>query len=629
MLLALNVCMFVKCYLMLNTFILSVAEMSSEEELGICEFISEGQGFSGLIKERFSDFNVYEIDKSGQVVHLDNRKIPADAESDIVKDPELNYTNLTDKQRILVSEEEFFAVKALMTSDSDTSPVRINVTDVDKDGRKEIHSIIKRFPKIDSNTSEVDGVKFIEARLKGNKSQSSGGGRRDWPRERPKHLHFSLYKENMETAEAIGHLANKCRSMEKYFGFAGTKDRRGRTVQRVSVSMVSAQQILGAAKHIHKIEVGSFGYNKTELRLGDLSGNRFELVVRNVETSRDYLEPVMRSLSERGFINYFGTQRFGTQGVSTHSVGKELIMGRYSEAVDLILKPRDSESNEAFKKCRQVWSEERDASKALQILKSNRKDRTVEGKLLYGLSRSHKNDVVGALENLPRPQRLLYCHAYQSYIWNKVVSRRIKTHGLKVLKGDLVFKKKDADQVSESKEDSVETVENETNYSIHDVLIPIPGTKVKFPDNEVKTWFEEFLAEDDMNLESFDSSVKDYRLPGDYRAMIVLPGDVTWSLVGHDDPVQDLILSDKDALENKVSAEVTEDKKQGKYKSLILKISLPSSSYATMALREVMKVGTDRESMMKSSKASNLKRTNCDTQPPEQCDSVPNKVPKL
>ena len=68
---------------MFHTFILFVAEMSSEEELGICEFISEGQGFSGLIKERFSDFNVYEIDKSGQVVHLDNQKIPADAESDL------------------------------------------------------------------------------------------------------------------------------------------------------------------------------------------------------------------------------------------------------------------------------------------------------------------------------------------------------------------------------------------------------------------------------------------------------------------------------------------------------------------------------------------------------------------
>ena len=612
---------------MLYECILFFPEMSSEEELGISEFISEGQGFSGLIKERFSDFNVYEIDKTGQVVHLDNQNIPADADSDVVKDPELRYTNLTDKQRILVSEEEFGAVKSLMNSDLNTSPVRINVTDIDKDGRKEIHSILKRFPNIDSNTSEVDGVKFIEARLQG--KGSSGGGRRDWPRERPKHLHFSLYKENMETAEAIGHLANKCRSMEKYFGFAGTKDRRGRTVQRVSVSMVSAQQILGAAKHIYKLEVGSFCYDKTEIRLGDLSGNRFELLVRNVETDKDDLEPVMRSLSERGFINYFGTQRFGTQGIPTHSIGKELIMGRYSEAVDLILKPRDSESNEAFRKCRQIWSEERDASKALQILKSNRKDRTIEGKLLFGLSKNHKNDVVGALESLPRPQRLLYCHAYQSYIWNKVVSRRIKTHGLKVLKGDLVFKKKDADQVSdsESKEDLVEIVENQANYTIQDVLIPIPGTKVKFPDNEVKTWFKEFLAEDDMSLESFDSSVKDYRLPGDYRAMVVLPGDVNWSLVCHEDPLQDLLPSDKDALENKAGASVTGDK----YKSLILMFSLPSSSYATMALREVMKVGTDRQSMMRSSKASNLKRTSCDTQPPEPCDTVPaaNKVPKL
>ena len=59
---------------------------------------------------------------------------------------------------------------------------------------------------------------------------------------------------------------------------------------------------------------------------------------------------------------------------------------------------------------------------------------------------------------------------------------------LKVLKGDLVFKKRDADQVTESKEDLVETVENQANYTIQDVLIPIPGTKVKFPDNEVKTW---------------------------------------------------------------------------------------------------------------------------------------------
>ena len=190
---------------------------------------------------------------------------------------------------------------------------------------------------------------------------------------------------------------------------------------------------------------------------------------------------------------------------------------------------------------------------------------------------------------------------------------------------------------TESKEDLVETVENEEDFCIQDVLIPIPGTKVKFPDNEVKSWFEEFLAEDDMSLESFDSSVKDYRLPGDYRAVVVRPGEVDWSLVSHDDPLKDLLLSDKDLLENKdsgggdcagVQNRLSEE--VGRFRSLVLRFSLPSSSYATMALREVMKVETDRASMMRSSKASDLKRSGCDTQAGDQCDdSVPvSKVPK-
>ena len=201
-----------------------------------------------------------------------------------------------------------------------------------------------------------------------------------------------------------------------------------------------------------------------------------------------------------------------------------------------------------------------------------------------------------------------------------------------MLKGDLVLKRRVSDQNdTESKEDLVETVENEEDFCIQDVLIPIPGTKVKFPDNEVKSWFEEFLAEDDMSLESFDSSVKDYRLPGDYRAVVVRPGEVDWSLVSHDDPLKDLLLSDKDLLENKdsgggdcagVQNRLSEE--VGRFRSLVLRFSLPSSSYATMALREVMKVETDRASMMRSSKASDLKRSGCDTQAGDQCDdSVP------
>ena len=590
--------------------------MPAEAQLGITEFISKDvAGFSGLIKERFSDFNVYEVDQSGVVVRLRDQTIPIDdADKDNESNKDQSYSSLNEVQQKIISEEQFVNISNINSSEL-TDTLRINVTDLDKDARKQIHGVLKQFSNIESNTREMTGGKFIEVCLKKN---FKGGGRRDWPRERPKYLHFTLYKENMETAEAVGLLAGKVRSNEKYFGFAGTKDRRGRTTQRVSASMISAQQILGAAKHIHKIEVGDFSYEKSEIRLGQLFGNRFELAIRDVEVSEEDLQSSMTSFSEVGFINYFGTQRFGTQGIPTHVIGKELILGNYKKVINLILEPRESESMEALKKARQIWSEEKDAKKAFSVLKSNRKDRTIEGKLLYGLSNKHENDHVGVLEELPRQQRLLYCHAYQSYVWNKVVSRRIKDHGLKVLKGDLVYKDESLRSEDDSKEDKVEFVEDPDQHELQDVLIPIPGHKVKFPSNEMKDWFEQYLAEDGLTLNSFESSVKDYRLPGDYRNIVVRPRDVEWRLVNYDDCLTDLIPSAKEKL-NKSS--VDNIKSDGKLKALILSFSLSSSCYATMALREIMKVETDRASL--AARSINNKRTLSDE------SSCANKLPKL
>jgi tRNA pseudouridine13 synthase len=65
----------------------------------------------------------------------------------------------------------------------------------------------------------------------------------------------------------------------------------------------------------------------------------------------------------------------------------------------------------------------------------------------------------------------------------------------------------------------------------------------------MKAWFEELLAEDDLTMDNFVSSVKTYNLPGDYRNMLVKPGDVTWKVVGYDDATEDLLVSDKESME--------------------------------------------------------------------------------
>lgn len=595
---------------------------SCEAQLGICQYLNnDNPGFpTGVIKERFSDFNVTEIGLDGQLVKLDSTLPPDETPEDIRGvDDALLYSSLSDEQRGIISESEFSQIKVLNEKhESGRDLVEVDVTEKGKEERKLIHTVLKRFPRIDSNTVEKEGRKVIVVKVKKEKH----GGFRHWPRDRPRFLHFTLFKENCETSEAVNDLAFKTRVNPKHFSFAGTKDRRGRTLQRVSVSMTTAQKILGAAQVNWKLEVGNFAYEKTDLKLGDLKGNRFDLAIRNIGASSEVLDPVLKHFSAHGFINYFGTQRFGTSAaVPTSSIGKALLSGLWEEAIDLILQPRQHERLHSLREARQVWAESKDAERALAVLKKGGKDRVLEGRLLYGLTRSHKNDLVGALDELPHTQRSLYCHAFQSLLWNRVVTRRIETYGQKVLVGDLVFKK-DADVgESSSKEEQVEEVVKPEDWTIHDVLIPIPGCKVKWPGNQVKEWFTEELEKEGMTWECFESSVKTYNMPGDYRHMCVHAADVKWELKEYNDTQADILPSlkelnrrereesdvvleketpsiDNGNMEKQENGAASESK--GSYTALLLSMSLPSSCYATMALREILRVETDRASLAKN-----------------------------
>lgn len=54
------------------------AEQLTEQDVGITEYISQHPGFSGIIKARFSDFHVNEIDWEGNVAKLTDTNVPED-----------------------------------------------------------------------------------------------------------------------------------------------------------------------------------------------------------------------------------------------------------------------------------------------------------------------------------------------------------------------------------------------------------------------------------------------------------------------------------------------------------------------------------------------------------------------
>lgn len=104
-------------------------------------------------------------------------------------------------------------------------------------------------------------------------------------------------------------------------------------------------------------------------------------------------------------------------------------------------------------------------------------------------------------------------------MWNKIVSQRIKKYGLKPIVGDLVYKDNVTKEVpveiingDENEEESdtnngkcleVETIseENLTKYTVFDVVYPLPGCNIRYPENEFGQWYTDLLAKDNLTSE--------------------------------------------------------------------------------------------------------------------------------
>merc|ERR1739848_90174 len=95
----------------------------------------------------------------------------------------------------------------------------------------------------------------------------------------------------------------------------------------------------------NRIRFSNLEYRVSNLQIGDLGGNRFDLVLHNVPVSNECqmdpdhtaIDQGMEALRRHGFLNYFGQQRFGAQKISTHEVGAALLRREWNRAVELIL----------------------------------------------------------------------------------------------------------------------------------------------------------------------------------------------------------------------------------------------------------------------------------------------------
>ncbi|XP_061772861.1 pseudouridylate synthase 7 homolog isoform X1 [Nerophis ophidion] len=544
----------------------------TEVDVGICNYVSDHQGFSGILKERYSDFVVNEISKEGKIVHLDDLTIPKEAQEEITKEeakPATESDILTEEQKKQLGDLQLFTNKE--------SSVSIEGDD-SKDKRTQVHKAIKsQFPGLETKTEEKDGRRFIVAYHAAGKKALAAPRKHFWPKNRGSFCHFVLYKENRDTMDAINLLSKFLRLRPNMFSYMGTKDKRAITVQEIAVLKITAERLAHLNKCLMNLKLGNFSYKNHPLKLGELQGNHFTVIIRNISGTDNQVHQAVTSLKQTGFINYYGMQRFGTTAVPTQQVGRAILKNDWNQVVDLILKPRPGAEKEFLVRCREEWAKTQDPEAALKKLPNKR---CVEGQLLRGLSKFGKKNIVTAFGLIPRNNRLMYIHSYQSVVWNTMVSRRIDAFGLKAVEGDLVLRGTKAHILSEEEAES---------HSIHDIVMPLPGYDVIYPSHHVGKGYKELLSADGLDVDNMRHQIKDYSLAGAYRRVLIRPSDVSWEVIQYDDPKISLVHTDFEKMENKPPPVFNTE---GKYRALRLDFSLPPSTYATMAIREVLKLDT-------------------------------------
>lgn len=340
------------------------------------------------------------------------------------------------------------------------------------------------------------------------------------------HLIVKLRKQNMTTMEAISKLSNMLHISKDRIGYAGNKDKRAVTEQHISIQGVTQEDVNQIFTDEFDLEVVGKG---DYIGLGNLDANRFEIGIRQlalpIEDIRDRSLKIVEEMDGK-FPNYFGRQRFGSARPITHQVGRHILRGEYEEAVwTYIAKPYDQEYKSIRKIRNELWETREVEGAAEKFPKQYRYEKA----LLYHLTKNPE-DYQGAIKRLPEGLQRLFIHAYQSWVFNRALSRLL-----------------------------------EEDWFEPDYEIPLVGYKTDLKDAEPENLIEEILEEEDVSQEDFRlQDFPELRSEGTYRRAFA-------------------------DFRNFEVLEIEEDDLNMNKNKMVVKFDLPKGSYATVFLREIMK----------------------------------------
>ncbi len=372
------------------------------------------------------------------------------------------------------------------------------------------------------------------------------------------HLVLFIQKRRQTTSDVIRRLAKIFHLPRRDVGYAGLKDKHAVTRQHFSVHVPDPTD---DEKCLSRIQFTPFDLlwarrHRNKLRRGHLRGNRFVIYIRDVDPSSVLVaRRVVDQLVRTGVPNYVGHQRFGYRQ-SNHIWGRHLLLGEWTRMLDHMLGGPDDTDGPMTRAGREAY-DRGDYRSALDAWpRQLRHDRQALDALRQGWSAQR------SVLAIDRQQLEFLISALQSSLFNDVLDRRVRD-GLftRLVPGDLAWM---ADNRSVFEVDApTAECENAPDGRMASLEVspsgPMWGRDRTRAKEDPGRWETEAVAARDMSPEDF-MHVEHVDVLGSRRPLRVALSEPEVS-GGADD--------------------------HGPY--LRLSFDLPRGSFATVALREIMK----------------------------------------
>ena len=376
-----------------------------------------------------------------------------------------------------------------------------------------------------------------------------------------RYLVLEVEKVDWETHHLVRDLSRQLQISQKRFGWAGTKDKKAVTRQRMSVMALEEKEL--PRVNLPGVKIKVLGRSNRGVSLGDLRGNRFAVRIREIDLDDQEVArrvaAVTGEIEELGGLpNYFGVQRFGDVRPVTHLVGEALVRGDPERAAMTYLALPFPGEPESTREARERLLADQDFAAALREYPLRlRYERAMMSRL------QEERDFARSFDVLATNLKRLFVHAYQSLLYNRILSRRMRS-GLpldRAVEGDVVCFSKgglpDVDKIQAVDKSNLAAVNRLAERRRAFVTLPLLGHSSLLADGLPGEIERSVLEEKGVDLSGFRVEANpDLGSPGSRRPALlrVAPG-----------------------------AEIEGGG------SVLLKFDLPAGSYATVVLREYMK----------------------------------------